>query len=540
MGNATNKRPAYLEEAVYRSQSRAGRIAVTGRYHLLPKTLKDDYELDDKVLGTGYNGQVFLARRRGTDKKFAVKGFKLLGASEQRKLELATECEIFLAMDHPHIALLVDVYEEPGQLHLVMECLTGGEVFHRVAKRKRYSEHDALDTIHQMLLAVNYIHSHDVVHRDLKLENFLYDSEDSDILKLIDFGFSKIVSPNTRMAVSCGSLAYCAPEVLNRNYTSQCDLWSMGVISFILLSGYMPFYGSFQKQIENIKTGNILWKPEKWKAVSKEAEEFVKQLLTMDPTKRLTAQQALEHSFLKDRTKSTNDVDSSTLEALCSFGQASAFRKACLNVMAWSLSNEERASVRDAFLALDVDKTGVIRLWELKQVLEGRVKISNEQIVEVFRALDQNHQDEINYSEFLAAMCTSKIHMHDDLLKQTFHRFDTDNSGVITIENLKEVFGEGYDGEKIEAMLAEADFSQDGKISFQEFMAYMRMEDVPYEQLDVVTSVLDCNSPTRTEGKNSCPQPFAAKEYGLNKVLFIVDDEGNAPRASSDCICTLQ
>merc|ERR1719444_653260 len=92
-----------------------------------------------------------------------------------------------------------------------------------------------------MLLAVNYIHSHGVVHRDIKLENFLYETKEGDHLKLIDFGFSKIWSPNTKMRASCGTLAYVAPEVLSQNYTSKCDLWSLGFIAFILLFGYMPF-----------------------------------------------------------------------------------------------------------------------------------------------------------------------------------------------------------------------------------------------------------------------------------------------------------
>lgn len=128
-------------------------------------------------------------------------------------------------MDHPHVASLTDVYESEDQLYLVMECMLGGELFDRVVKRKRFTEKDAAKAVYQMLLAVNYIHSHDVVHRDIKLENFLYEAQDSDHLKLIDFGFSKIWQPNTTMAVSCGTLAYVAPEVLEKSYTSQCDLW---------------------------------------------------------------------------------------------------------------------------------------------------------------------------------------------------------------------------------------------------------------------------------------------------------------------------
>ncbi|CAJ1436781.1 unnamed protein product [Effrenium voratum] len=124
----------------------------------------------------------------------------------------------------------------------------------------------------QMLLAVNYIHLHGV-HRDIKLENFLYEAKDSDHLKLIDFGFSKIWQPNTTMAVSCGTLAYVAPEVLEKSYTSQCDLWSLGVVAFVLLFGYMPFSGAESKQIRDIKEGNFTRKQVIWGKASQGAKD---------------------------------------------------------------------------------------------------------------------------------------------------------------------------------------------------------------------------------------------------------------------------
>merc|ERR1719230_1397746 len=114
-----------------------------------------------------------------------------------------------------------------------------------------------------MLLSINYIHSQSIVHRDLKLENFLYEKKDGNHLKLIDFGFSKVWQRNTKMDLSCGTLSYVAPEVLEKDYTSQCDLWSLGVIVFILLVGYMPFHGTEGSQIKNIKAGSYSVKPDK-------------------------------------------------------------------------------------------------------------------------------------------------------------------------------------------------------------------------------------------------------------------------------------
>merc|ERR1719433_1595447 len=155
-----------------------------------------------------------------------------------------------------------------------MECLEGGELFDRVIERKRFSENDASDAVRQMLLALNYLHSAGIVHRDLKLENFLYDKKGGDHLKLIDFGFSKVWDPNVKMHLSCGTLSYVAPEVLEKNYGSQCDLWSLGVICYILLSGQMPFAGSESVQTQNIKEGKYQMRPDKWSKVPKEAVHF--------------------------------------------------------------------------------------------------------------------------------------------------------------------------------------------------------------------------------------------------------------------------
>merc|ERR1712032_501178 len=131
-------------------------------------------------------------------------------------------------MDHPNIARLVDVYESNNRLSLVMECMEGGELFERVKKMKIFAEADAAAAALQMLLAVNYMHSHGLVHRDLKLENFLFEREDSDVLKLIDFGFSRAWDQRSHMCERLGTVSYVAPEVLKGSYTSQCDLWSLG------------------------------------------------------------------------------------------------------------------------------------------------------------------------------------------------------------------------------------------------------------------------------------------------------------------------
>uniref|UniRef100_A0A7S4VR84 Calmodulin n=1 Tax=Alexandrium monilatum TaxID=311494 RepID=A0A7S4VR84_9DINO len=490
MGNNSGSQSS-LEQAAARLRE-TDRLAIEGRYHRSPQRLEDDYVLDTKALGTGFNGAVLLARSKESGVKFAVKPFKLHGVSKEKREELVMEAEIFLRMDHPHVVRLHHVYEGEETLSLVMECMEGGELFDRVTERKVFSEKDAAGATHQMLLAVNYIHSSRIVHRDLKLENFLYEKKDSDFLKLIDFGFSKIWEKNTKMELSCGTLAYVAPEVLGKNYTSQCDMWSLGVIVFILLVGHMPFSGASERQqIAAIRAGKYVFKRDRWAKVSEEALDFVKKLLVVDEKVRLTAEQALKHPWLNrqfsSETKVTN-IDDGIAEAIMCFARESKFRRCVMQLMAWSLTAEERAEVRGAFLELDTRKTGTVRLSELKQVLEAKFHMTEANSAEILRALDSNNDDEINYSEFLAAMVSSRIALHDDLLKTTFKRFDLGNDGYIWPKELQQVLGENVD---IKEIMRQVDSNNDGKISTTEFMAFVRNGNMEEQHAEAVSFFID-------------------------------------------------
>uniref|UniRef100_A0A7S2J0T5 Calmodulin n=1 Tax=Alexandrium andersonii TaxID=327968 RepID=A0A7S2J0T5_9DINO len=401
------------------------------------------------------------------------------------------EVENFLRMDHPHVTRLFDVYESKDSLALVMECMEGGELFDRITERKVFCEKDAADAANQMLLAVNYIHSEGVVHRDLKLENWLYERKDSDFLKLIDFGFSKIWEKNTKMELSCGTLSYVAPEVLGKSYTSQCDLWSLGVVVFILLVGYMPFSGSSERQqVAAIRAGKYTMRKDRWAKVSPEAIDFVRKLLVVDEKVRMNAEIALQHPWIAKRQTNAmpTNIDEGVAQALMGFARESKFRRCVMQLMAWSLTAEERAEVRGAFLELDTSKTGTVRLSELRQVLERQFHLPEDQAGEIFRALDTNNDDEINYSEFLAAMVSSRIALHDDLLKATFKRFDLAKDGYIWPKELQQVLGDEID---VNSVMQQIDINNDGKISVAEFIAYLRNGNAAGETEEAVSFFLD-------------------------------------------------
>jgi calcium-dependent protein kinase len=376
------------------------------------------------------------------------------------------------------------------------------------------------------------------VHRDLKLENFLYDVKGSNHLKLIDFGLSKIWDPNIKMQRQCGTLSYIAPEVISQNYGSQCDLWSLGVIGFALLSGYMPFSGTLGWQTKCIEFGRYEMKPDRWNKISKEGIHFTQSLLQVNPDKRLTAQAALGHPWIKSRHmrgEAPQEVGQHVVDALRQFGQVPKFRRCAFQMMAWCLSNEERSLVRQHFLTLDQNKTGTITLAGLKNVLV-KFHVSDEETMQIFQALDSNNDEEIHYSDFLAAMVNTQIAMHDDLLRTAFKKFDTDRSGHITVKNLKHVLGSTFEGKSVKDLLREVDQPSDNRwgsrwgssMSYTAFVSYLR-GGPPEKYAKATTEEIDMqsrlNSSTSFEKSHAIRKLKAALRSRVTR--FLLTEEGN-------------
>lgn len=467
--------PSRITEVV---EKRVGKVQLLGRYHSLPRKIEDDFVLTNTVLGTGFNGKVCMAVRRDSPDPprecFAVKQFKLSKLSPKAASLLEAEVQIYLCMDHPHIARLVNVYETPQSLSLVMECMQGGELFDRIKATKRFPEHRAAQVMKQMLLALHYLHWHGIAHRDVKPENFLYADREAEFLKLIDFGFSKFRPQGARMKTACGTMAYVAPEVLSEQYTSQCDVWSVGVIAFLLLSGRMPFYGSDNSMMEQICEARYVM-DHTWNQLSQESANFTRALLEKDPTRRLTAKQALEHEWIRKHSQQQClDADPSMMFAFQQYSTAPKFRRCCLLAMAWLLTDKETAQVREEFCAINTDQQGTISFGELKVLMVEKFQVPEDNIREIFNAMDVNRDWEIHYSEFLAAMLSTRIDVHDKLLLDTFRNFDKDLSGYITADDLRQALGDSFEGETIECLLEDVNPSEERRMSFHEFVSYVR------------------------------------------------------------------
>jgi len=273
----------------------------------LPEDLREKYVLST-VIGRGACGQVRLAFSKGTCQKFAVKIIsKKTFSVGPRQASLRDEVEILKRLHHPCVIRIEDVYETAEVLYIVLELVEGGELFDRVVSVTRFEEPTAKLLFYQMLVAVKYLHEQGITHRDLKPENVLLCSEKNEtVIKITDFGLSKVVGEQSLMKTLCGTPSYLAPEVLltagTGGYSKAVDLWSLGVILFICLGGYPPFSEEIKKHTlnEQIIKGLYTFPKTYWKAVSPKAIDLIKKLLTVDPKKRISVEEALQHPWISD------------------------------------------------------------------------------------------------------------------------------------------------------------------------------------------------------------------------------------------------
>jgi len=265
--------------------------------------LTSKYELK-KELGRGAFSVVKLGVNRKTKERVAIKIIDRNDVGKDYEKNLRMEMEILSKVHHPNIISLHELVEAENKLYFVMELVTGGELFDRIVEKGSYSEEDAKILVRKIVDAIEYLHNNNIAHRDLKPENLLVKSvQDDTEVKIADFGLSKIIDKDKMMQTACGTPGYVAPEVLNaEGYDKEVDMWSIGVITYILLCGFPPFYSeSVPEVFEQIMKAEFDYPEEYWEDISEEAKDFINNLLVVDVTKRMTAGQSLAHPWLRRR-----------------------------------------------------------------------------------------------------------------------------------------------------------------------------------------------------------------------------------------------
>ncbi|PKA60140.1 Calcium-dependent protein kinase 33 [Apostasia shenzhenica] len=436
----------------------------------------------EKELGRGQFGVTYLCTEKSSGVKFACKALsKKKVVSRSDADDMRREVMILQHLSsQPNIVEFRGAYEDPHKVYLVMELCSGGELFDRIIARGTYSERKAAKICRDIVHVVHACHFMGVMHRDLKPENFLFVSkeEDSD-LKAIDFGLSVFIEEGKTYRDIVGSAYYVAPEVLRKNYGKEVDVWSAGVILYILLSGVPPFWAETEKGIfDAILQGEIDFTSAPWPSISQGAKDLIRRMLTQDPKKRMTAAQVLEHSWLKeDGEASDKPIDSAVLRRMKQFRAMNKMKKLALKIIAENLSEEEIKGLKQMFRNMDTDRSGTITYEELKIGLNKLgSKLSEAEVQQLMDAADVDRSGTIDYIEFIAAT----MHRHklekDENLYKAFQYFDIDGSGYITREELRQVMAQYGMGDEatISGILDDVDTDKDGRINYDEFVAMMR------------------------------------------------------------------
>mmetsp|Transcript_31900 Transcript_31900/g.69053 ORF Transcript_31900/g.69053 Transcript_31900/m.69053 type:complete len:545 (-) Transcript_31900:59-1693(-) len=410
-------------------------------------------------------------------RQYALKSIQVARVSEEFLDEMRNEIDILRTLDHPNIVKAYEVFETKRQIHIVMDLCSGSDLY----ARGPYSEKQAAAIVGKILSAIAYMHSNNIVHRDIKFENIMWESKKKDAeVKLIDFGLSKKYLPGSVMSEGVGTIYTMAPQVLQGVYTSQADLWSVGVIAYMLLSSTKPFYHRKRRyMIDRIMRCDYNFRGKHWDHISQPAKDFVAALLKLDPKERLTAQQALEHEWLNNTfALSDRRPDESLMTDvqghITTYGDTGEFKKLALMVIAHKSSTDDIVKLRKAFDQFDSDNAGTIDLSEFRAELNKLGTYTDEEIEKIFCSVDLNKDGSINYTEFLAATLEVHGHIEEDRLAEAFDRIDSDDTGYIGRDNLRSILGKDFTPARADKLMKEVDCDGDGKISFQEFMKAMR------------------------------------------------------------------
>ncbi|XP_065872262.1 calcium-dependent protein kinase 1-like [Euphorbia lathyris] len=441
---------------------------------------KEFYTLGKK-LGQGQFGTTFLSVEKGTGKEYACKSIakrKLLTDEDVEDVRREIQIMHHLA-GHPNVISIKGAYEDLMAVHVVMELCAGGELFDRIIQRGHYSERQAAELTRTIVGVVEACHSLGVMHRDLKPENFLFvDKKEDSLLKTIDFGLSIFFKPGEKFHDVVGSPYYVAPEVLKKRYGPEADVWSAGIIVYILLSGVPPFWAETEQGIfEQVLHGDLDFDTDPWPSISDGAKDLVRRMLARDPKRRLTAHEVLCHPWVQeDGVAPDKPLDSAVLSRMKQFSAMNKLKKMALRVIAESLSEEEIAGLREMFKMIDTDNSGTITFEELKAGLKRvGANLKESEIYDLMQAADVDNNGTIDYGEFIAATLHFNKIEREDHLFAAFSYFDKDGSGYITPDELQQACEEfGIEDVRLEEMIRDVDQDNDGLIDYNEFVAMMQ------------------------------------------------------------------
>ena len=463
------------------------------------RALTEEYEPEGQ-LGEGGYGQVYLVRHKKMNLLRAMKVISVKSKTSEKKTD--EEIELLKQLDHPNIVKLFEYFSDGDKYYLITEYCKGGDLFDLIKKKKKFSELSASYIMFQIFRALIYCHNtHHLVHRDIKPENivvFRKNNATDDLydVKLIDFGISKIFNKVEKKNDNkiIGSLKYMAPEVFEGKYDEKCDIWSCGVILYILVMEEYPFNGKDDKEIiKKIKKGKYSFPDDFIEKSSNELRELIAKCLTLDPSKRISAKDALNDKFFNLYNTSeyfthvTPAFLNKTINNIKRYEIRNPLQELCFTYFVHNYPNQDDIIlINRVFSKFNTSNDGKMTMEELKKGLmkylfkgkKSKAAAEKEATI-IFNKLDKNGNGLIECEEFVRAGIDKKILKNKKVLKFMFDFLDKNRNGEISLEELKEVFRkeDGYDSKEDEKHLTELiksiDTDLNGQISFEEFYNMM-------------------------------------------------------------------
>ena len=443
------------------------------------------YKFKD-VLGGGHFGTVRIGFRRNEPaphRLYAIKSICKKHLSPKDLEELTKEVDIISSLDHPNIIKFYETYHDKFYFHIVMELCTGKDLFEKIRScNGKIQERKVGIVIMKVLHAISYCHARGITHRDLKPENILFESSEADSeIKLIDFGLSRKYSSNEKMHTILGTPYYVAPEVLKGSYDEKCDIWSIGALTYIMLSGEPPFKGQCNNDIfHKILHNDLKFDSKKWSNISPAAIEFVKSCLDKNPEKRPNAVQAMGSEWfdiLLSHVHSSLYINKELLSNVKTYTPCCRFKRYVLKYFINMMSHSEIKQYKQMFYLVDFDHDGTISRSEIEKAFTmSGIAVTNEEIKKILTASDDMNKQSLDYSEFIIVCLNLKKLITREKVEGAFNYFDIDNSGAIEaldIENALLRFGKRILNEDdVYKMIREVTKKPNKKdISFDEFVS---------------------------------------------------------------------
>lgn len=476
----TNKDARFTEQSEFEQVPH--KTTISNLVSTTSGNILDDYIII-RVIGEGGYGQVKEVVEKKTGCKRASKSIQIKHLKKSEVENIVREIETLKKLDHPGVLKIFQVYRESDYFHIITDLCTGGELYDKIIKKKKLSENIAANHMFDIVSTVKYLHESGVMHRDLKPDNILFEDNSSNSrLKIIDFGASKSFKKGKIYDEIVGTPYYIAPEVLSCAYTEKCDIWSIGIILYTMLSGSPPFTGSSNSEIyEKILEEPLSFNSPEWSSVSSSAKSLLKRVLVKDPKKRITISDFFFDPWIQ--TRSSNQVPDRKL-SLVSIENLSKFRQnnklqACTFVFlahCYTTVNELK-HIRRLFESFDLNGDGKLSFEEIQQ---GVLQLNTDLVIDpetIMKNCDLDKNGFVDYSEFLAGVCSANLEITKNKLKIAFDAMDTDGSGKLSKAEIKKALVGMTNERTILELVQEIDRNGDGEIDFEEFtMAILKKE----------------------------------------------------------------